>query len=99
MESAPARSATLGQGLATLVVLAVAVFLFGIEHVGHFCLFLTPVLIAVTALRNGMFPWGLGRHQLVRSSDPRGFMIALAACALLAGLQLWVFVAGLRHAI
>lgn len=36
----------LGQDLATLLVLAVAVFLFGIEHVGRFCLFLTPVLIA-----------------------------------------------------
>ena len=96
MASSTARTSQVWLGFATVLALGAASFAFGFDHVGRFCLFATPTLIASRALRKGMFPFVFGRHALIRTTDPRGFWIAIGACVLIAVGELWFFLDGLR---
>jgi hypothetical protein len=44
-----------------------------------------------------MFPFVFGRHELVKTKDPRGFWIAIGVCALIAAAELWFFLDDLRQ--
>ena len=98
MVSRSFKAGQLWLGLATLIALVAASFAFGFLYVGHFCLFAVPVLIGLSALREGKFPFIFGKRQLSKSRDPRGYWIALVVCTLIAAAELSVLVGDLRAA-
>jgi len=97
MASSSAPKGQLWLGFATLIGLGMASLVFGFHQVGRFCLFATPTLVAANGLRTGMFPFVFGRHELVKTKDPRGFWIAIGVCALIAAAELWFFLDDLRQ--